>query len=175
MGGDGCLMEGVSYEAASLAGHLELDNLCWIYDNNRITIEGQTSLAFTEDVASRFAAQGWNVARVADANDLDTLDRAIVSFQRTRGRPTIVIVDSQIGYGAPHKQGTHAAHGEPLGEEEIRLAKRFYGWAEEPQFRVPDEVPPQLPAGTAEPGAAARPDLVALFKRVHVKLPPRTG
>ena len=125
LAGDGCLMEGVSSEAASLAGHLQLDNLAWIYDNNRITIEGRTALAFSEDVATRFIAYGWNVTRVGDANDLEMLDRAFTTFKNTTGRPTLIIVDSHIGYGAPTKQDTHAAHGEPLGEEEIRAAKRF--------------------------------------------------
>ena len=127
--GDGCMMEGISSEAASLAGHLRLSNLCWIYDNNRITIEGHTSLAFTEDVATRFIGYGWNVTRVGDANDLDMLARAFRTFLNTNDRPTLIIVDSHIGYGAPHKQDTSAAHGEPLGEEEVRLAKRNYGWA----------------------------------------------
>ncbi len=123
LAGDGCLMEGISGEAASLAGHLKLGNLCWIYDNNRITIEGPTSLAFSEDVATRFIAYGWNVTRVGDANDLEMLDRALDTAKTTTDRPTLIIVDSHIGYGAPTKQDTHAAHGEPLGDEEIRLAK----------------------------------------------------
>jgi transketolase len=138
--GDGCMMEGVSGEAASLAGHLKLSNLCWIYDNNRITIEGHTSLAFTEDVATRFMAYGWNVTRVGDANDLDMLERAFQSFHNSHDRPTLIIVDSHIGYGAPTKEGTSAAHGEPLGEEEIRLTKRRYGWPEDAKFLVPDGV-----------------------------------
>ena len=131
LGGDGCMMEGISSEAASLAGHLRLSNLCWIYDNNHITIEGNTNLAFSEDVATRFIAYGWNVTRVGDANDLDMLDRAFNNFKSTTGRPTLIIVDSHIGYGAPHKQDSHAAHGEPLGEDEIRGCKRFYGWPED--------------------------------------------
>src|SRR5713226_536473 len=122
--GDGCMMEGISSEAASLAGHLKLSNLCWIYDNNHITIEGNTSLAFTEDVATRFIGYGWNVTRVGDANDLEMLARAFRTFQNTKDRPTLIIVDSHIGYGAPHKQDTSGAHGEPLGEEEVRLARR---------------------------------------------------
>src|SRR5215469_7554576 len=126
--GDGCMMEGISAEAASLAGHLNLSNLCWIYDSNRITIEGHTSLAFTEDVATRFMGYGWNVTRVGDANDLEMLLRALEFFLNTHDRPTLIIVDSHIAYGAPHKQDTEAAHGEPLGEDEIRLAKRNYGW-----------------------------------------------
>ena len=138
--GDGCMMEGISSEAASLAGHWRLSNLCWIYDNNHITIEGNTALAFSEDVATRFLAYGWNVTRVGDANDLDTLARAFRTFQNTKDRPTLIIVDSHIGYGAPHKQDTSGAHGEPLGEEEVRLAKRTYGWPEDAKFYVPDAV-----------------------------------
>ena len=138
--GDGCMMEGVSGEAASLAGHLKLSNLCWIYDNNRITIEGSTALAFTEDVATRFIGYGWNVTRVGDANDLEMLERAFQTFHNSHDRPTLIIVDSHIAYGAPTKEGTSAAHGEPLGEEEIRLTKRRYGWPEDAKFLVPDEV-----------------------------------
>ena len=138
--GDGCMMEGVSGEAASLAGHLKLSNLCWIFDNNRITIEGSTALAFSEDVATRFIGYGWNVTRVGDANDLEMLERAFQTFHNSHDRPTLIIVDSHIAYGAPTKQGTSAAHGEPLGEEEIRLTKRRYGWPEDAKFLVPDEV-----------------------------------
>jgi transketolase len=138
--GDGDMMEGVSSEAASLAGHWQLSNLCWIYDNNRITIEGNTALAFTEDVATRFLGYGWNVLRVGDANDLDMLDHAFQTFLKTDDRPTLIIVDSHIAWGAPNKQDTHGAHGEPLGEEEIRLTKRNYGWPEDAKFLVPDEV-----------------------------------
>ncbi len=138
--GDGCMMEGISGEAASLAGHLRLGNLCWIYDNNHITIEGNTALAFTEDVATRFIGYGWNVTRVGDANDLEMLARAFRTFQSTNDRPTLIIVDSHIGYGAPHKQDTSGAHGEPLGDEEVRLAKRNYGWPEDKKFYVPDGV-----------------------------------
>ena len=140
MAGDGCMMEGVSGEAASLAGHLKLSNLCWIYDNNHITIEGNTALAFTEDVATRFIGYGWNVTRVGDANDQEMLARAIRVFKSTTDRPTLIIVDSHIAYGAPNKQDTSAAHGEPLGEEEIRLTKRAYGWPEDAKFLVPDGV-----------------------------------
>jgi len=138
--GDGCMMEGVSGEAASLAGHLRLGNLCWIYDNNHISIEGNTALAFTEDVATRFIAYGWNVLRVGDANDLERLNRAFDTFHKTTDRPTLVIVDSHIAYGAPNKQDTSGAHGEPLGDEEIRLTKRNYGWPEDKKFYVPDGV-----------------------------------
>ncbi|MGO9453944.1 MAG: transketolase [Candidatus Binataceae bacterium] len=138
--GDGCMMEGISNEAASLAGHLQLGNLCWIYDNNRITIEGHTALAFSDDVATRFIGYGWNVTRVGDANDLDMLERAFHVFQNTNDRPTLIIVDSHIAYGSPHKQDTSAAHGEPLGEEEIKLVKRNYGWPEDAKFLVPEGV-----------------------------------
>ena len=125
MAGDGCMMEGVASEAASLAGHLKLSNLCWVYDNNKITIEGNTAWAFSEDVATRFLSYGWNVLRVGDANDLEMLERAFDTFKSTHDRPTLIIVDSHIAYGSPNKQDTHAAHGEPLGEEEIRLTKEW--------------------------------------------------
>ncbi len=138
--GDGCMMEGVSGEAASIAGHLKLSNLCWIYDNNRITIEGSTNLAFTEDVATRFLGYGWNVTRVGDANDTDMLLRAFKTFESEQHRPTLIIVDSHIAYGAPTKQDTAAAHGEPLGEDEIKATKRRYGWPEDAKFMVPDTV-----------------------------------
>ena len=154
--GDGCLMEGVSAEAASLAGHLKLSNLCWIYDNNKITIEGHTNWAFTEDVATRFLAYGWNVTRVGDANDLEMLDRAFGTFRKESERPTLIIVDSHIAFGAPNKQDTHAAHGEPLGEEEIRLTKRNYGWPEDGKFLVPDEVPAYFQKGIGVRGAELR-------------------
>lgn len=154
--GDGDMMEGVSSEAASLAGHLELDNLCWIYDNNHITIEGNTSITFTEDIAARFLAYGWNVLRVGDANDIDRIEHALDVFRQTQGRPTFIILDSHIGYGAPHKQGTTAAHGAPLGDEEIRLAKRFYGWPEDAKFLVPDGVREHFDAGIGRRGAEAR-------------------
>ncbi|MCS6886259.1 MAG: transketolase [Acidobacteriota bacterium] len=138
--GDGCMMEGVSAEAASLAGHLGLHKLIWIYDNNNITIEGNTALAFTEDVAARFMAYNWNVQRVSDANDTQLLSRALEIAKRQTDRPTLIIVDSHIAYGAPNKQDTSGAHGEPLGEEEIRLTKRRYGWPEEAKFLVPERV-----------------------------------
>ena len=138
--GDGDMMEGISGEAASLAGHLKLGNLCWIYDNNKITIEGHTDWAFSDDTATRFIGYGWNVTRVGDANDLEMLRRAFKFFKNTRDRPTLIIVDSHIAYGAPTKQDTGAAHGEPLGEEEIRLTKRFYDWPEDAKFLVPDGV-----------------------------------
>jgi transketolase len=138
--GDGCMMEGISSEAASLAAHLKLDNLCWIYDSNRVTIEGHTEIAFTEDVAARFVAYGWNVLHVDDANDLDRIESALRGFHATKGRPTLIVVDSHIGYGSPNRQDTSAAHGEPLGEEEIKLVKRAYGWPEDAKFLVPEGV-----------------------------------
>jgi transketolase len=154
--GDGCLMEGVGAEAASLAGHLGLDHLCWIFDNNHITIEGSTDVAFTEDVATRFLAYGWNVLRVGDANDIERIERAIRVFQQTKGRPTLIILDSSIGYGSPNRQDTAAAHGEPLGDEEIRLTKRVYGWPEDAKFLVPDGVREHFAAGVGKRGADAR-------------------
>lgn len=154
--GDGCMMEGLSHEAASLAGHLGLSNLCWIYDNNHITIEGNTALAFSEDVATRFLGYGWNVTRVGDANDLEMLGRAFRTFQTTSDRPTLIIVDSHIAYGAPHKQDTSAAHGEPLGEEEIRLTKTNYGWPPDAKFLVPDTVYDHFRLGVGTRGKALR-------------------
>jgi transketolase len=152
--GDGCLMEGISGEAASLAGHLKLDNLCWIYDNNHITIEGNTALAYSDDVATRFIGYGWNVTRVGDANDLEMLERALWTFKNTTDRPTLIIVDSHIAYGAPNKQDTSAAHGEPLGEAEIRLAKGHYDWPPDANFLVPDGVREHFREGIGTRGAA---------------------
>jgi transketolase len=140
-------MEGVSNEAASLAGHQMLGNLCWFYDSNRVTIEGHTDLAFSDDVAARFLANGSNVQRVGDVNDHERLAQAIEIFRRSGDAPMLIIVESHIGYGAPHKQDTSAAHGEPLGEEEIRLAKRSYGWPEDAKFLVPDGVRDQFRKG----------------------------
>ena len=161
--GDGCMMEGVGSEAASLAGHLALDNLCWIYDNNHITIEGSTRITFTEDIAARFLGYGWNVLRVGDANDIDRIEHALDIFRKTKGRPTFIILDSHIGYGSPHKQDTAAAHGEPLGEEEIRLAKRDYGWPEDAKFLVPDAVRDHFSAGIGTRGPKARGHWTELF------------
>ncbi len=161
--GDGCLMEGVSSEGASLAGHLGLDNLCWVYDNNHITIEGNTRLAFTEDVAARFLGYGWNVLRVGDANDIERIQHALEVFRQTKGRPTIVILDSHIGYGAPHRQDTAAAHGEPLGEDEIRLTKKGYGWPEDARFLVPEGVYDHFKSGVGARGAEARNQWETLF------------
>ncbi len=137
---DGDLMEGVASEAASLAGHLQLSNLCWLYDNNHITIDGSTEITFTENVAARFRAYRWNVLHVADANDTEAVAEALGDFNKTSDRPTLIIVDSHIGFGSPHKQDTSAAHGEPLGEEEVRLTKRVYGWPEDAHFLVPDGI-----------------------------------
>jgi transketolase len=154
--GDGCLMEGVSNEAASLAGHQRLSNLCWIYDNNHISIDGRTEITYGDDVAARFLGYGWNVTRVGDANDLELVTRAFETFRAEPERPTIVIVDSHIGYGSPHKHDTPEAHGEPLGEEEVRETKRAYGWPEDAQFLVPDGVYEQFGAGIGERGARLR-------------------
>ncbi|NIL16414.1 transketolase [Pseudomonas sp. AN3A02] len=137
--GDGDMMEGISSEAASIAGHLKLDNLCWIYDNNTISIEGHTELAFSEDVIKRFQAYGWHTLHVTDANNLLALSDALSTFQKNTGAPTLIVVDSVIGYGSPHKHNTASAHGEPLGDEEIRLTKAAYGWPEDSSFLVPDE------------------------------------
>jgi transketolase len=153
--GDGCLMEGVGAEAASLAGHLGLDHLCWIYDNNHITIEGKTSITFTEDVAVRFQGYDWNVLRVGDANDIGRIEGALRVFRRTKGRPTLIILDSHIGYGSPHRQDTAAAHGEPLGDDEVRLVKRAYGWPEDAKFMIPDGVREHFAAGVGARGREA--------------------
>lgn len=171
LAGDGCMMEGVTGEAASLAGHLQLDNLCWIYDSNRITIEGATDLAFREDVATRFLAYGWNVTRVGDANDLDMLARAIRLFKTTKGRPTLIIVDSHIGYGAPTKQGTAAAHGEPLGEEEIKATKRIYGWPEDAKFLIPDGVYAHFQEEIGKRGGELRTAWMLQFEEYRCQFP----
>jgi transketolase len=154
--GDGCLMEGVSGEAASLAGHLKLDNLCWVYDNNRITIDGRTEIAYDDDVPARFAGYGWNVTRVEDANDTDLIAAAFERFQAHEGSPTLIVLDSHIGWGAPRKVDTPAAHGEPLGEEEVRETKRAYGWPEDAQFLVPDGVRERFAEGIGKRGAGLR-------------------
>ena len=169
--GDGCLMEGIASEAASLAGHLGLDNLCWIYDNNHITIEGNTRIAFTEDVATRFLAYGWNVLRVGDANDLERIEHALEVFRNTKGRPTFIVLDSHIGYGSPNKQDTAAAHGEPLGDEECRLVKRAYGWPEDAQFLVPEGVYEHFTAGIGARGAEARRNWTQLFEAYRAQYP----
>jgi transketolase len=171
LGGDGCMMEGISGEAASLAGHLRLSNLCWIYDNNHITIEGNTALAFSEDVATRFIAYGWNVTRVGDANDVEMLSRAFETSKNETERPTLIIVDSHIAYGAPSKQDTEAAHGNPLGEEEIRGTKRNYGWPEDGQFLVPDGVREHFARGIGARGRKLRESWMALFQDYGQKYP----
>jgi transketolase len=171
LAGDGCMMEGVSNEAASLAGHLKLSNLCWIYDNNHISIEGNTALSFSDDVATRFMGYGWNVTRVGDANDRDMLTRAFKTFQATTDRPTLIIVDSHIAYGAPNKQDTSAAHGEPLGEAEIRLTKRAYGWPEDAKFLVPDGVYERFGEFLGKRGNAAREAWMAKFAEYKRKYP----
>jgi transketolase len=169
--GDGCMMEGIASEAASLAGHLGLDSLCWVWDNNHITIEGNTKIAFTEDVAARFLAYGWNVLRVGDANDIERIEHAIALFQKTKGRPTFIVLDSHIGYGSPHKQDTSAAHGEPLGVEEVKLTKRDYGWPEDAQFLVPDGVYDYFAAGIGQRGAKAHQDWTKLLASYRDKYP----
>jgi transketolase len=169
--GDGDMMEGVSSEAASLAGHLGLDNLCWIYDNNHITIEGSTKITFTEDIEARFIGYGWNVLRIGDANDIDRIEHALEVFRKEKGRPTFIVLDSHIGYGAPHKQDTAAAHGEPLGDEEVRLCKRYYGWPEDAQFLVPDGVYEHFAEGIGKRGAQARGQWEELFARYRTRYP----
>jgi transketolase len=169
--GDGCLMEGVGSEAASLAGHLGLDKLCWVYDNNHITIEGDTRITFTEDVAVRFLAYGWNVLRVGDANDLEHIEHALDTFRQTSGRPTLIVLDSHIGYGSPHKQDTAAAHGEPLGDEEVRLVKRAYGWPEDARFLVPNGVYEHFAAGVGARGKRAHAEWKERFSAYRAKYP----
>jgi transketolase len=169
--GDGCMMEGVASEAASLASHLGLDNLCWIYDNNHITIEGKTRITFTEDVEARFLAYGWNVLRVGDANDIERIEHALDIFRKTKERPTFIVLDSHIGYGSPSKQDTAAAHGEPLGDEEVRLTKRSYGWPEDAKFLVPDGVYEHFAAGVGARGANVRQQWTELFAAYRAKYP----
>jgi len=169
--GDGCMMEGISGEAASLAGHLKLAELCWIYDNNHITIEGNTALAYSDDVATRFLGYGWNVIRVGDANDLQMLERAFHTFKNEKERPTLIIVDSHIAYGAPNKQDTSAAHGEPLGEEEIKLTKRRYGWPEDAKFLVPEGVREHFEAGMGARGKALREAWMVQFEAYRQQYP----
>jgi transketolase len=176
--GDGDMMEGVSSEAASLAGFQKLGNLCWFYDSNRITIEGHTDLTFGDDVATRFRAYGWHVQRVTDANDTAKLAQAIETFRKTDDAPTLIIVESHIGYGAPHKQDTSAAHGEPLGEDEVRLAKLSYGWPEDAKFLVPDGVLGHFQSGFGRRGRRLHDDWRALFasyRKEHPDLAARIG
>ena len=169
--GDGDLMEGVGGEAASLAGHLALSNLCWIYDNNRVTLDGPASWSFSEDMMTRFVGYGWNVTRVADANDLLQLSRAYKTFLNTTDKPTLIVVDSHIGYGSPHKQDSYEAHGEPLGEEEVKLVKRNYGWPEDAKFLVPDGVYQQFQNGVGARGNEERTKWTALFADYSKKFP----
>ena len=170
LAGDGCMMEGISGEAASIAGHLGLSNLVWFYDNNHITIEGNTSLAFSEDVATRFMGYHWNVQRVGDANDLDQIERAMASALAEDERPSLIIVDSHIAYGAPHKQDTSGAHGEPLGEDEVRATKERYGWDPDKHFYVPPEVEARIPA-MRERGAARQSEWQAKFEAYRAAHP----
>src|ERR1700736_5091257 len=169
--GDGCMMEGVASEAASLAGHLGLDNLCWVYDNHHTHIAGNTRIAFTEDIAARFLGYGWNVLRVGDANDIDRIEDALQVFRQTKGRPTFLILDSHIVYGSPHRKDTPEAHGEPLGDEEIRLTKRSYGWPADEKFLVPDGVRGHFAAGVGVRGAEARHRWTDLFGSYAIKYP----
>ncbi len=168
---DGDLMEGIGGEAASLAGHLKLSNLCWMYDHNGITLDGPADWSFSEDVATRFVGYGWNVTRVADANDLEMLARAFETFQKTTDRPTLIIVDSHIGYGSPHKHDSNAAHGEPLGEEEVRLTKKFYGWPEDAKFLVPEGVREHFRDGVGKRGRDARDRWAQMFSGYSQKYP----
>ncbi len=168
---DGDLMEGVSAEAASLAGHLGLANLCWIYDRNQISIEGSTDITFTEDVGARFKAYGWRVLQVPDANDLDAIGQALKSFQDTKNQPTLIVVHSQIGYGAPHKEGTAKAHSDPLGKEEVRLTKEFYGCDPDAQFAVPQGVPQHFAEQFGKRGAQAQQQWQQLFKAYRAQYP----
>jgi transketolase len=178
LGGDGCLMEGVSHEAASIAGHLQLSNLCWIYDNNHISIDGRTEITYTDDVAARFLGYNWHVLRVGDANDLELVTQAFESFRAEEDRPTLIIVDSHIGYGSPHKVDTAEAHGEPLGSEEVRETKRAYGWPEDAEFLVPDGVREHFAEGIGARGKELRAQWEALldgFRREHQTLAAQIG
>jgi len=169
--GDGDMMEGVGCEAASLAGHLKLPNLCWIYDNNRVTLDGPADWSFSEDVATRFQAYGWNVTHVTDANDLEQLAKAYQNFLETNDRPTLIVVNTHIGYGSPHKQDSSAAHGEPLGEEEVRLVKKNYGWPEDAKFLVPDGVRERFQQGIGQRGKQARAQWDKMFAEYTKKYP----
>src|SRR5579863_2802270 len=173
--GDGDMMEGVGSEAASLAGHLRLPNLCWIYDANSVTLDGPADWSFSEDVATRFRGYGWNTTHVGDANDLDALATAFKYFLDTHDRPTLIVVNSHIGYGSPHKQDTSAAHGEPLGEEEVKLAKKFYGWPEDAQFLVPDGVYDQFKKGIGKRGAEFHGDWSKKFEDYKKQFPELAG
>lgn len=172
---DGDLMEGIGGEAASLAGHLKLSNLCWIYDHNSITLDGPANWSFTEDVATRFIGYGWNVTRVTDANDLQMISRAFETFQKTTDRPTLIILDSHIGYGSPHKQDTNAAHGEPLGDDEVKLVKKFYGWPEDAKFLVPDGVREHFRDVVGKRGRELRDQWSSTFSEYKQKFPELAG
>jgi transketolase len=169
--GDGDIMEGVAAEAASLAGHLQLSNLCWIYDNNRVTLDGPASWSFGEDVMTRFVGYGWNVTRVSDANDLMMLSRGYHEVLKCSDRPTLFVVDSHIGYGSPHKQDSYEAHGEPLGEAEVKLAKKFYGWPEDAKFLVPEGVYDHFQSGVGVRSGKARAEWTKLFAEYSKKFP----
>jgi transketolase len=169
--GDGDMMEGISSEAASVAGHLKLSNLCWIYDSNHITIEGNTDLAFDENVATRFEAYGWDVHHVADANDLAALSRAYTEALEVKDRPKLIIVNSHIGYGSPHRQDSKEAHGEALGEEEVKLTKRFYGWPEDAKFLVPDGVQENFSNVMGKRGKQLNSQWKALFAKYSAQFP----
>jgi len=173
--GDGDLMEGVAGEAASLAGHLQLNNLCWIYDNNRVTLDGPASWSFSEDMMTRFVGYGWHVTRVSDANDLMMLSRGYHDFLKTTDKPTLIVVDSHIGYGSPHKQDSYEAHGEPLGEEEVKLAKKSYGWPEDAKFLVPDGVYDHFRSGVGVRGGKLNAEWKALFAEYSKKFPDLAG
>jgi transketolase len=169
--GDGDIMEGVAAEAASLAGHLQLSNLCWVYDNNRVTLDGPASWSFNEDVMTRFVGYGWNVTRVSDANSLMLLSRGYHEVLKCADRPTLFVVDSHIGYGSPHKQDSYEAHGEPLGEEEAKLAKKFYGWPEDAKFLVPDGVYEHFQSGLGVRGGKKHAEWEKLFADYTKKFP----
>ncbi len=173
--GDGDMMEGVACEAASLAGHVKLSNLCWIYDNNRVTLDGPAEWSFSEDVMTRFAGYGWNVTHVTDANDLEMLADSYENFLKTKDRPTLIVVDSHIGYGSPHKQDSYEAHGEPLGEAEVKLVKKNYGWPEDAKFLVPDGVYDQFKNGVGKRGAEARAAWKAKFEEYKKQFPQLAG
>jgi transketolase len=168
---DGDLMEGIGGEAASLAGHLKLSNLCWMYDNNRITLDGPANWSFSEDVATRFIGYGWNVTRVSDANDLEMLARAFEIFKKTTDRPTLIIIDSHIGYGSPHKQDSNSSHGEPLGEDEVKLVKKFYGWPEDAKFLIPDGVRESFRDGIGKRGRELRSQWSKVFGEYSKECP----
>ena len=168
---DGDMMEGVASEAASLAGHLQLSNLCWIYDNNRVTLDGPAEWSFSDDVSRRFEAYGWNIASVSDANDLNQLSAAYNKFLQTNDRPMLINVHSHIGYGSPHKQDSNAAHGEPLGEDEVKLVKKFYGWPEDAKFLVPDGVLENFREGIGKRAGTERKKWNQLFEEYSKKFP----